>query len=105
MKRLPELKEIKELKGRNSGNYIFLEANIVINTLSFNEAHKITDKIEHNIKKEITDVAMIRIHYEPFNIGTMKSCISRGYRKTMNIKSTLCPRRKEIYNVKSVLPA
>ena len=61
----PSVKNIKELKGRNSGNYIFIVADIVIDLINFNEAHKITEKIENAIRGKFTNTEMIKIHYEP----------------------------------------
>ena len=61
----PSVKKVKELKGRNSGNYIFIVADIVIDLINFNEAHKITEKIENAIREEFTNAEMIKIHYEP----------------------------------------
>ncbi|MFC1562944.1 cation diffusion facilitator family transporter [candidate division KSB1 bacterium] len=61
----PSVKKVKELKGRNSGNYIFIVADIVIDLINFNEAHKITEKLENAIKEEFINAEMIKIHYEP----------------------------------------
>lgn len=72
----PSVKEVKELRGRNSGNYIFVEANIVVDSKSFNEAHKATERIENAIRKELNNVEMIRIHYEPAEINMAKGDVS-----------------------------
>lgn len=70
------VKEVKELKSRISGNYIFVEADIVIDLINFNEAHKITEKIENAIRKEFINAEMIKIHYEPAKKDLTTSDIS-----------------------------
>lgn len=62
---IPEVVEIKKLTGRNSGRFKFIEANIVIKTHDLDKAHLIVDKIESNIKKEVSNIDQILIHYEP----------------------------------------
>ncbi len=61
----PTVRKIKELRGRNSGNYVFVEANIVVDSSNFNEAHKATERIERAIGSALENVKLIRIHYEP----------------------------------------
>ena len=130
----PSVKEVKKLKSRNSGNYMFVEADIVIDLINFYEAHKITEKIENAIRKEFLNVEMIGIHYEParkdmvtsnislFERGKevpkkisncaltvsedikVKSRFSRGNRRRRNVIETQCSRREEIFNGRNPLP-
>lgn len=57
--------EIKKLTGRNSGRFKFIEANIVIKTHNLDKAHLIADKIENQIKQELSNIDHVLIHYEP----------------------------------------
>jgi predicted Fe-Mo cluster-binding NifX family protein len=61
----PQVTEIKNLMGRNSGRYKFIEANIVLKTHDFDKANFIAHRIEFNIKKQITNVDRVLIHFEP----------------------------------------
>jgi cation diffusion facilitator family transporter len=61
----PQVIEIKSLIGRNSGRYKFIEANIVLKTHDFDKANFIVHRIEFNIKKQITNVDRVLIHFEP----------------------------------------
>ena len=61
----PQVVEIKKLTGRNSGRFKFIEANIVIKTHNLDKAHLIADKIENQIKQELSNIDHVLIHYEP----------------------------------------
>jgi len=61
----PQVVEIKKLTGRNSGRFKFIEANIVIKTHDLDKAHLIADKIENQIKQELSNIDHVLIHYEP----------------------------------------
>ena len=63
--RSPFVKEIKEINGRNSGSYKFLEAIITLKTKNLDKAHKVVSQIETEIKKGIPHVDSVIIHYEP----------------------------------------
>ena len=61
----PEVGEIKRLLVRNAGGHLFIDAVISINTSDFIKSHRIADAIEQKIMKEIPNVEMVFIHYEP----------------------------------------
>ena len=61
----PRVIEIKNLMGRNSGRYKFIEASIVLKTHNLDKANFIAHRIEANIKKQITNVDRALIHFEP----------------------------------------
>ncbi len=65
IKRSPFVKEIKEVNGRNSGSYKFLEAIVTLKVKDLEKAHRIISEIESEIKKEIPHVDSVIIHYEP----------------------------------------
>ncbi|MFW6128503.1 MAG: cation diffusion facilitator family transporter [Halobacteriota archaeon] len=61
----PQVVEIKDLKGRNSGQYKFLEAVITLKTHDLDKAHFISSRIEKNIKNGLKNIDQVLIHYEP----------------------------------------
>ncbi len=61
----PRVVEIQGLRGRNSGRYKFLEADIVLKTQSLEKAKFISDRISQKIRRQIKHVDRVRIHYEP----------------------------------------
>ena len=66
IQKTPQVLEIKSLTGRNSGRFKFIEATIIIKTNNLEDAHYITNIIEHRIKQQINNIDQILIHYEPF---------------------------------------
>ena len=65
MEQVPEVVEIKMLTGRNSGAFKFIEATIVLQTHDLDKAHFLVDKIEYDVKKAVSNIDQMLIHYEP----------------------------------------
>ena len=61
----PQVIDIQNLAGRNSGRYKFIEAKIVLKTHDFDKANFIAHRIEANIKRQIKNVDRVLIHFEP----------------------------------------
>ena len=61
----PEVVEIKRLTGRRSGRFRFVEAEIVLDTPSLEEAHEIVTMIEEEIYDLFPDIDRVVIHFEP----------------------------------------
>jgi len=61
----PEVVEIKRLTGRRSGRFRFVEAEIVLDTSSLEEAHEIVTMIEEEIYDLFPDIDRVIIHFEP----------------------------------------
>jgi cation diffusion facilitator family transporter len=61
----PQVMEIEQLMGRNSGRYKFIEANIVLKTHDLDKAWFIANRIEKNIRRQIKHVDRVLIYYEP----------------------------------------
>jgi cation diffusion facilitator family transporter len=61
----PQVVEIQNLMGRNSGRYKFIEANIVLKTHDLDKANFIAHLIEGNLKRKIKNVDRVLIHFEP----------------------------------------
>lgn len=56
---------INGIWGRNSGSYKFIEADIVIKTKELQKAYRVSERIEKSIKKEISNIDHLLIHYRP----------------------------------------
>jgi len=56
---------INGLWGRNSGQYKFIEADIIIKAEDLEKAHAVSQRIENHIRKAVAHVDQILIHYAP----------------------------------------
>ena len=61
----PGVVSINGLWGRNSGQYKFIEADIVIRAGDLEKAHGVSRRIENRIREALAHVDQILIHYEP----------------------------------------
>lgn len=65
---------INALWGRNSGRFKFIEADIVLKVHNLERAHAVSKRIEREIKKRVSNVDHILIHYEPQKKET-RTCV------------------------------
>ncbi len=63
--RFPEVEGIKRLLVRSAGGKLFIDAEILLRPGSFMKSHAVADEIERSISKELENVEMVFIHYEP----------------------------------------
>ena len=61
----PEVIEIKRLTGRRSGRFRFVEAEIVLDVHSLEEAHELVTLIEEEIYDLFPEIDRVVIHFEP----------------------------------------
>jgi cation diffusion facilitator family transporter len=61
----PAVISIKDITGRNSGRYIFIEATVTLRVSDLAKAHRISQRIENKIKETRCCVDRVLIHYEP----------------------------------------
>ncbi|MCU0637621.1 MAG: cation diffusion facilitator family transporter [Methanothrix sp.] len=61
----PEVESINELVARNSGRYLFVQANLVFRVTDLKRAHLASERIEARIREELPHVDRVLIHYEP----------------------------------------
>lgn len=61
----PEVASIKELVARNSGRYLFVQANVIFRITDLKRAHLASQRIETKIRRELPHVDRVLIHYEP----------------------------------------
>jgi cation diffusion facilitator family transporter len=61
----PAVVEVKKVMGRNSGRYVFVEAEMTLRTPSLERAHQISERIERKIAEKVPNVDHTVLHYEP----------------------------------------
>lgn len=61
----PMVSEVKSLVGRNAGRFRFLNIRISLRATDLEKAHKVSERIEQKIRRRISHVEGVTIHYEP----------------------------------------
>jgi cation diffusion facilitator family transporter len=61
----PATVQVKALRGRNSGRYRFLEAEVTLRVDDLKKAHTVSQRIERTIRAEVPHLERVLIHYEP----------------------------------------
>ena len=61
----PAVVEVRKIMGRNSGRYVFVEAEISLRATGFERAHRISQRVEREIKRAVPNVDHTILHYEP----------------------------------------
>ena len=61
----PHVVKVRDLRGRNSGAFRFLEATVVVDTHDLDEAHETSKRLEENVRQAAANVDRVVIHYEP----------------------------------------
>ena len=61
----PAVVMLKELTGRNSGRYIFVEAVVSLRLSDLEKAHFTCNRVEEKIKASVANIDRVLIHYEP----------------------------------------
>jgi cation diffusion facilitator family transporter len=64
------IKEIKHLYVRSSGGRLFADITVAIEGWNFHHIHQTVDTLEERLKREIPELEMVFIHYEP--VGGIK---------------------------------
>ncbi len=72
----PAVVDVKKISGRNSGRYVFVEADITLRTSSLEKAHTISERIEKEILKAVPNVDRTVIHYEPWHDSKIRYAVS-----------------------------
>ena len=62
---IPQVIEIKQLRGRNSGRYIFMEADVFLRVKKLERSHHVSREIEKRIRTVLPNVDSVVIHCEP----------------------------------------
>ena len=72
----PEVAGIEELVARNSGRYLFVQANLLFRVSDLKRAHQAGKRIEAEIKKQLPRVDRVLIHYEPLSRSSLRYAIA-----------------------------
>lgn len=68
----PEVSSVKELVARNSGRYLFVQANLIFRVTDLKRAHLASERIESEIRRELPHVDRVLIHYEPSTQNSLR---------------------------------
>ncbi len=71
----PEVVKIKSLIGRRSGRFRFVEAELIFDVSSLEEAHYIATCIEEEIYDFFPDIDRVIIHFEPPHLDELKLAV------------------------------
>ncbi len=66
----PAITDIREIIGRNSGSFTFIEGNLVVKARDFTHAHQIIEEITEKVRRQIPHIDRIVLHYEPAKKST-----------------------------------
>ena len=66
----PAITEVREILGRNSGSFTFIEGTLVVKAQDFHHAHQIVEGITDEIRRHIPHIDRILLHYEPARKST-----------------------------------
>jgi cation diffusion facilitator family transporter len=61
----PTVSAVKEVTARNSGRYLFVEAEVALRITDLKRAHQAGERIEKDIREKLPYVDRVLIHYEP----------------------------------------
>lgn len=61
----PIVTGVRDLTGRNSGRYIFVEASVVMKPTDLAEASRVSERIQARIRDQVPNVERVVIHPEP----------------------------------------
>jgi cation diffusion facilitator family transporter len=62
---MPQVAKINRLRGRNSGRYTFIEADVSLRVKELEKSHMVSHGIEQHIRQAIPNVDSVLIHCEP----------------------------------------
>jgi cation diffusion facilitator family transporter len=65
LKGFPEVAKVVSLKARNSGRYIFADAEVNLTVKRLKVAHGLAERIEQSIRERLPFVEKVTVHYEP----------------------------------------
>ena len=66
---------VESLRGRNSGRFKFLEAEIALRTRDLEKAHQVSRRLEARVKESVPHVDKVLIHYEPLHRETWRCAV------------------------------
>ncbi len=61
----PDVVRVREVRGRNSGSFRFIELSVELDVHDLERAHEIAGEIERIVREAATNVDEVLVHYEP----------------------------------------
>jgi predicted Fe-Mo cluster-binding NifX family protein len=61
----PEVIDVHDLTGRNSGPYRFIEAHVVLDVHDLEQAHQVSYRLEEAVQQLAPNIDRVLIHFEP----------------------------------------
>jgi cation diffusion facilitator family transporter len=61
----PRVVGITSLIGRSAGRFRFIQADITVDTVDLQQAHRISERIEADVRRRVKHIETVTIHYEP----------------------------------------
>jgi cation diffusion facilitator family transporter len=61
----PGVVSVTSLLGRNAGRFRFIQTVVILRTDDLQKAHKISEAIENDVRRQIPHVERVVVHYEP----------------------------------------
>ena len=65
LEQAPAVAAVHWVTGRNSGRFRFLEAEITLHTRDLRRAHRVSEELEAELRRQIPNLDRVIIHYEP----------------------------------------
>jgi len=75
----PAVVEVRKIMGRNSGRYVFVEAEISLRVTGLERAHQISQRVEREIKRAVPNVDHTILHYEPPDTTKVRYLVVLAY--------------------------
>jgi len=76
IKKIDNVKDVHSLRLRQSGLFIFGEANVKLSrNMNVTRAHDVSDLVEKEIKSKFSKIELLTIHVEPYKTDTIKMLI------------------------------
>lgn len=74
----PAVTDLRRITGRNSGRYVFVEADVAFRIGDLEQAHRITERIKEKIWDAIPRVDRVVLHLEPSSSTHMRYAVALG---------------------------
>ncbi len=80
----PDVVEVHDLTGRNSGPYRFVEAHVVLDVHDLEQAHQISYRLEEAVREVGSNIDRVLIHFEPEHKDTYLYAVPVSHGDTLS---------------------
>ncbi|MDN7025895.1 cation diffusion facilitator family transporter [Methanoculleus sp. FWC-SCC1] len=74
----PAVADVRRITGRNSGRYVFVEADVAFRIDDLEQAHRISERIKETIRDTIPRVDRVVLHLEPASVTHTRYAVALG---------------------------